>query len=266
MLPPFDLARPRRLEEALALVAEGYQPYCGGTELLTAMKLGLLEPSVLVDLKGLPQLSGVAARGDELVVGAATTHTELATDELVARRLPLLRRVERRVGNARVRSQGSIGGNLCFAEPRSDVTTVLGALGARVVLVGATGRRELAVTGFLLGSYETALEPGELLVEVVIPGLDHAAGVHLKLQHSERPVVSVVLVRERADGSCALAVGAAGDVPHVLVVGSPGEIDPADVASAVDPVADLAGSAEYKRHLTEVLVRRALVAEVEQAA
>ncbi len=261
MLPSFALARPRRLDEALALLAEdGASAYCGGTEILMAMKLGLLEPRLLVDLKHVPELRGVRVSGGELVVGATTTHRELAADPDVGRRLPLLRGVELRVGNARVRAQGSIGGNLCFAEPRSDVTTVLAALGASLVLASAAGRRRLSVGEFLLGGYETALEPGELLVEIVVPGLDRVRGVHLKQQHSERPSVSVVVVRDRADGSAALAVGAVGEVPYVLELASPAEADPEAVAAAVDPSDDLLGSVEYKRHLTEVLVRRALAA------
>ena len=261
MLPSFDFARPSRLEDALALlVEEDHYPYCGGTELLMAMKFGLLEPAALVDLKRVPELRGVRFEAGALVVGATTTHRELAADEEVGRRLPLLRTVELRVGNARVRAQGSIGGNLCFAEPRSDVTTVLAALGGRVVLASSAGRRELAVGDFLVGGYETALEPGELLVEVVIPGADRVRGVHLKQQYSERPSVSVVVVQDRPDGSSALAVGAVGEVPYVLELSSLDEIDPTAVAAAVDPTEDLLGSIEYKRHLTEVLVRRAIAA------
>lgn len=261
MLPSFALARPRSLAEALELLAEqDCAAYCGGTEILMAMKMGLLSPRALVDLKHVPELQGVRVEDGALVVGAATTHRQLAAGTEASRQIPLLGQVELRVGNARVRSQGSIGGNICFAEPRSDVTTLLAALGARVVLASQAGTRELPLGEFLIAGYETALEPGELLIEVVVPGAGSARGVHLKQQHSERPSVSVVIVRGRPDGSSALAVGAVGEVPHVVEFRSLADVDPAAVAEAVDPTEDLLGSVEYKRHLTEVLVRRALAA------
>jgi carbon-monoxide dehydrogenase medium subunit len=180
------------------------------------------------------------------------------TDALT-QRVPLFGAVERSVGNPRVRAQGSIGGNCCFAEPRSDVTTLLAALGAKLILVSAArGRRELDLGEFLVGAYETARETDEILQEVVVPLGAGTRGVHIKQQHSERPIVSVVLVLDGADDACTLSVGAVGDVPLVRRVGSLAEIDPQEVAGQVDPSPDLGGSVEYKRHLTSVVVRRAL--------
>lgn len=258
MLPPFFLARPDRLDDALGLLDDAHVPYCGGTELLMAMKLGLVRPAGLVDLKHLRDLRGVRWQDGDLVVGAAVSHAELASDTALAERFPLLASVERRVGNARVRSQGSIGGNLCFAEPRSDVTTLLSALGTSVVLASRTGRREIAMSDFLIGAYETTRRSDELLVEVVVPGAAHQRGVYLKYQYAERPVVGAGLVLDDLEGRWRLAVGAVGEKPFVTEYSALGEIDPDAVASQVDPVEDIGGSIPYKRNLTAVILRRVL--------
>lgn len=266
MLPSFALERPDRLVEALDLLGGSYVPYCGGTELLMAMKLGVLSPPGLVDLKRLDELRAVRYEGGRLLVGAAATHQAVASHEEVLRRLPVLAAVERRVGNARVRAQGSIGGNLCFAEPRSDVTTLLAALGARVVLASARGRREVPMSEFLTGAYETLREPDELLVEVVVEGAERQWGVHLKHHYLERPTVSVALVADERDGRFRLAVGAVGETPYLVEASAPGQIDPDAVAAGVDPVEDIGGSVAYKRHLTAVIVRQVLRAVPERGA
>lgn len=260
MLPPFALERPDRLEDALALIGDDCVPYCGGTELLMAMKLKVLQPSCLVDLKGVAELGHIEWRDDSLVVGGAVRHASLAADAEIARSLAVLTVVEQRVGNARVRSQGSIGGNLCFAEPRSDVTTLLAALGASLTLASSSGVRRLDVTEFLVGAYETLREPGELLVEVVVPGARRKRGVYLKHQYAERPTVGVALVHDDERGVWRLAVGAVGDVPIVVEASALDEIDAESVALETDPIEDISGGVDYKQHLVAVYVRRAVQA------
>ncbi|MCU1492841.1 MAG: Molybdopterin dehydrogenase, FAD-binding [Acidimicrobiaceae bacterium] len=263
MLPPFALERPDRLEDALALIGDDCLPYCGGTELLMAMKLNVLRPSCLVDLKGIAALARVEWRGDSLVIGGAVRHASLAADAEISRSLAVLTVVEQRVGNARVRTQGSIGGNLCFAEPRSDVATLLAALGASITLASSTGQRRIAITDFVLGAYETVREPTELLVEVLVPSARLKSGVYLKHQYAERPTVGVALVREGENGVWRLAVGAVGDVPIVIEVSSLDEIDAEAVADMTDPIEDISGGVDYKQHLVAVYVRRAVQAAAE---
>lgn len=217
------------------------------------VRLGLPKPEVRIGVKATPAPCGITSRRDEPVVGAMTTYRELTTDELVAWCLPLLCSSERHVGKAGVRSRGLFGGNLCCAKSRSDVTTVRSSLGVRAVLVSTTGRRELPVTDFVLGGCETTLEPVELLAVVVIAGLDCASGVHPRLPHSERPVLSLVPLRDRADGFCASVVGGPG---------APRAISPADLAMAVDALADLANLGEHKRYLAAVLVCCSFMGEV----
>lgn len=261
MLPPFRLARPRSLPEALELIGEDELPYCGGTELLLAMRGGLRRPEVLVDLKAIPELSGIRLENDEIVIGATERHQDIAASRLVRERLPMLATVEHGVGNARVRAQGSIGGNLCFAEPKSDVGPALMAYQARAVIASPTGTREVAVQDLILGPYYAEIEPHEIMVELRIPVTERPArAVYIKFQVTERPTLGVALLHDVDASECRIAIGAVSDAPLVRSYGSPDEIDPDELGRDIDPTADLTGSTEYKRHVTTVYVRRAMAA------
>lgn len=261
MLPPFGLVRPADLDDALRAVDEDHVPYCGGTELLLAMRAGLHRPEALVDLKGLTELTGVRVEGEDLVIGASERHMDVAAHSVVRKHAPMLARVEHAVGNARVRAQGSVGGNLCFAEPKSDVGTALIALGARVTLASVGGTRELSVQELIAGPYFADKEPEELCVDVRVP-LPPAdrLSTYLKFQTMERPTLGVALVQDRDRSAVRLVVGAVGEVPEVFDLPDLDAVDPDAVAAAVDPTPDLSGSEEYKRHVTGVFVRRAVAA------
>jgi carbon-monoxide dehydrogenase medium subunit len=243
--------------DAVGLLDDDRVAYWGGTELLLAMKMGLLVPAALVDLKRVAGLRDIRLDGDQLVIGAGVTHDELATDPVVQSHAPLLADVEARVGNARVRAQGTIGGNLCFAEPRSDVATALMALDGAVSLQSSAGSRTLPVSEFVLGPYWTARDPGELLVDVRVP-LPAAGGVYLKFQVTERPTVGVAAVTVGA--TCRLVIGAVGELPRVFDFAGWDDVDADALAAQIEPVPDLTGSIEYKRHVTAVFVRRAISA------
>jgi carbon-monoxide dehydrogenase medium subunit len=259
MLPSFRLARPHDLTEALEAIGEEKVPYCGGTELLLAMRAGLHRPETLVDIKGVRELSGVELDDGIAVIGATERHMDLAENPLVRQHLPMLAAVESAVGNARVRAQGSIGGNLCFAEPKSDVATALVAYGADVTLAGPEGRRTVPVEDFVAGPYFADKEPDELLVDVRIrvPAAGTRA-VYLKYQITERPTVGVALVYDAAAATSRLVVGAVGEVQTLWTFGDPAEIDPEAVATELDPTPDLTGSERYKRHVAAVFIRRAV--------
>ena len=261
MLPPFQLARPTTLEEALAAVDDDHVPYCGGTELLLAMRAGLHRPLALVDVKRLTELTGVRVDDGHLVIGAAERHMDVAGHPDVRRIFPMLAAVEHAVGNARVRAQGSIGGNLCFAEPKSDIATALIAFGATVRLASTAGEREITVADLIAGPYWADKEPDELMVDIRVPLPDPSlAATYLKYQTMERPTVGVALVHDRAAGWARLVVGAVGEVPMAWTFPDPGEIDPDVIAREIDPTPDLTGSERYKRHITGVYVGRAVAA------
>jgi carbon-monoxide dehydrogenase medium subunit len=277
-LRPFQLHRPGSLEEATELLerhGEDAAPYCGATELVLLMKLGLADYRHLVDLKGIEELRRLARDDRHLHVGAAVTHRQIERSQLVRDCLPGLAEMEREVANLRVRNVGTLGGNLCFADPHSDPATFLLAADAELVCRrGSAGPRIVPIARFTSGAYETALEPGELLVGVRIPVPPaHTGLAHGKFAFHERPTTTVACLARVAEGRVAearVAVGAVGPLAvrapeaEMALAGLPVESpDPAVLeeagwlaAAASGATSDGSGSAEYKRHLVGVLVRR----------
>lgn len=263
ILSDFRLHRPSTVDEAIELrreLGDGAALYAGGTELLLAMKMGVLDYEHLIDVKRIGGLRGIELRDGALRIGAATTHREIETSPLVAEHLPALASLARHVANVRVRAAGTLAGNLAFGEPHADPAALLVALDATVELAGSSGRRSLPVGQFAVGAYETELAEDELIeaIVVLLPGRETRAA-YLKFQVLERPTVGVAAVAHNGDAPT-VVVGAVDERP--IRVEANGDIgDYIDAArAAVDPVDDLSGSAEYKRHLTGVLVKRALEA------
>jgi carbon-monoxide dehydrogenase medium subunit len=261
MLPQFRLVRPTSLDEALDALGEDRVAHCGGTELLLAMRAGLTRPEVLVDIKRVPELAGIAVDDNHLIIGARETHMDVAANPLVLRHVPMLVAVARAVGNARVRAQGSIGGNLCFAEPKSDIGTALIALQATVMLASPRGQRVTTVEDFIVGPYYAEKDPDELLVNVRIPlAAKSFRATYVKYQTMERPTVGVALTFDPEANQSRLVIGAVGETSMAWTFASPSEIDSLAVAQQIDPTPDLAGSERYKRHITSVYIDRAVKA------
>jgi aerobic carbon-monoxide dehydrogenase medium subunit len=276
-LPPFELHRPESLEEATELATrygEDAAFYCGGTELLLLLKLGFASFGHLIDLKRIEELRGVRAENGTLVVGAAVSHRELERSQLVHERLPAMAKMERRVANLRVREVGTLGGNLCFSDPHSDPATFLLAVDAEVECRrGGGAARQLPIGAFVVGPYQTSLEPGELLTAVRIPSVPNGASVaHAKFSFHERPTATVACLVQVAGGFVAearVAVGSVGVRPvrsgaaEEALAGAPvaeldGAVARAGERAAEDaaPVDDATGSADYKAQLVKVLVGR----------
>jgi carbon-monoxide dehydrogenase medium subunit len=287
MLAPFDLHRAGSVEHATALMVEHGDEavlYCGGTELLLLMKLGFATYAHLVDVKPIPELSGIVVREGVLRIGAAVTHRAIERSPVVAAGWPELVEMERHVANLRVRSTGTLGGNLAFADPHSDPGAFLLAADAELVLGRGGERRRLPLAAFVLGPYTTALEPGELLVAIEVPPLPSGSGMaHLRFAFHERPAVTVSCLVQIEDGQIAetrIAVGSVGARPvrvpggEAMLVGLDAAQPDPDVCAAAglaaadssDPVADSNGSADYKRHLVAVQLTRALRAAISNAA
>lgn len=284
-LPAFEIHTPRSIEDASDLLERHGDDailYSGGTELLLLMKLGLADYGHLIDVKGIEELRRLEVAGDGLSIGAAITHRELEVSALVRAEWPALAEMERDVANIRVRTSGTLGGNLCFSDPHSDPATFLLAADADVVC-GRTGAapRTLPLRDFLRGPFETALEPGELLLSVRVPRTPTGAAMaHKKLAFHERPAATVSclarLERSRVT-EARVAVGSVGLVPiraagaerllTDIEVGDDGALDQAgeEAAAEADPVEDANGSIEYKRNLVRVLVRRCFAEAAERA-
>lgn len=264
VLPSFELIRAGTLGEALDAIASGAVPYAGGTELLLAMRAGLLRPETLVDLKGIRELSVVErAHNHGFRIGGSATHDSVARNQDIRSALPMLASVLHGVGNPRVRSAGTLGGNLCFAEPKSDVATMLIAMSAEVTLRSTSQERTVPVRDLVVGPYTTVREDDEMLTSITVPPLGDTRIVYEKFQTMERPSVGVATAA-RPDGSLTLVVGAVGPVPEVFEV-SGADADPEEVAASIEVIPDLTGSERYKRHMTAVTVRKTLQA-LEEAA
>jgi carbon-monoxide dehydrogenase medium subunit len=270
-LPPFELHRAASVDEARELLLRyglDASVICGGTELLLLLKLGFAAFGHLVDVKAIAELGGIRADDGSLVIGATVTHRELERSELVRERLPALAAMERTVANIRVRSVGTLGGNLVFSDPHSDPATFLLALDAEV----EHGETRTPLASFLVGPYETALAPGELLRAIRVPlPPPGTAVVHRKLAFHERPAATVTCAVRVAGGRVEEARIAVGSVGPRAVRATEAEraltgadaADPAPLAAAAalaagaaGAVEDANGSVEYKEQLVRVLVER----------
>jgi aerobic carbon-monoxide dehydrogenase medium subunit len=279
-LPPFTVHRPGSVTDAsrmLTDLGDDAAAYCGGTELLLAMKLGLASYEHLVDLKRVDGLRGITADGGTVRIGAAATHHEIETSAAVRARYPEMPAMISQVANIRVRSVGTLGGNLCFADPHSDPASFLMAVGATLVCQLGGVTRRVPAAGFLTGLYETALNPGELLVSVDLPARPNRTGIsHLRMKLTERPVVTVTAQITRADrgevSHARLMVGSVASVPFAadaaaaaLTGATPADIDArveacaGQAAASCAPRPDGDCSVDYLRHLVFVHSRQALL-------
>ncbi|HEX6436890.1 MAG TPA: FAD binding domain-containing protein [Candidatus Binatia bacterium] len=270
--------QPKSVAEASEMLGEFGEKgrlYAGGTELLLAMKHDLLRYEHLVDVKTIPGLDKIESKNGALFIGGTATHRAIERSPLVQQHLPVLAQMEKNVANVRVRASGTLGGNLCFAEPHSDPATLLLALGAKAHLQAKSKRRTLTIDKLITGSYETSLASDELLeaIEIPIPTTSQRA-IYLKYQLKERPTLGLALVLD-VDGEnikqASAVVGSVSAVPtqsektNRLLEGSRAQVeaqlaDAADaLAQAADPVDDLEGGADYKRHLIGVFLKRAFV-------
>ncbi len=284
MLRAFELHRPATVTEAATLLAERPDAalYAGGTELLLLMKAGLARPADLIDVKRIPDLGGLADGPGGLAIGATVTHRTLERSPVVRERWPLVAGVAAHVANVRVRNVGTVGGNLAFADPHSDLATLFLLFDATVGLASAGGPRELPLADFVRGPYETVRRADELLAGVrLAPWPVRTAGVYVKFGLQERPSLGLALALTLEGDRVSrarLAVGCVSPRPHRVeaaeralagraldaVGGVAGEIG-ALAAGAIDPVSDLHGGADYKRELVRVFTRRALGAVIARA-
>lgn len=255
-LPAYRHQRAGDLAEALNFVGDERLPYSGGTELLAVMRIGLIAPEALVDLKRVDELRRITVEDGRLLIGGGCTHREVSAHPLVREHALVLAEVADRVGNVRVRSSGTFAGNLVFAEPRSDLSTMLIALGASVELRSRDSHRTILVDEFILAGYVSDLVPGELLVSVIVPLDPSTVGAYRKFQTAERPTVGVAVVV--TDTGCRLSVGAAVERPALFEAETLDDFDPASIASQLEILEDLAGAEDYKRHVAGVTIRRTI--------
>ena len=268
MIPaPFEYKRAATLTEAVDLLAangEDAKLLAGGHSLLPLMKLRLATPALLVDIGRVRELSYVREEGDHVAIGALTRHRDLETSEVLRTHLPLLAHVAGQVGDPQVRHRGTIGGSVAHGDPASDLPAACLALGATFEAVGPNGARSVAASELFKGFLETALGPDEVLTEIRVP---KATGVGWSFQKFNRraqdwAIVGVAALAGPHPGVAMINMGPvplrATAVEEALVGGASAAEAAARSAEGLDPPGDLNASPEYRRHLAQVLVRRAL--------
>jgi carbon-monoxide dehydrogenase medium subunit len=273
MIPQnFDYSAPATLQEALALLADGSaKVLAGGMSLIPLMKLRLAAPEHVVDLGRVPGLAYIRQAPDGIHIGAMTTHYQVESSPLLRSTCPLLAETASHIGDVQVRNVGTIGGSLAHSDPAADYPAALFALEARVRLASAKGERTLAIGDFLVDTFTTALQPGEIVAEIVVPAESPRAGVsYQKMQQpaSGFAIVGVAARVERSNGGLGLVrVGITGLASKAYraanvesILQSTGDVDKAAavVAGGVEPNSDLSASADFRRHMARVYTARAL--------
>jgi len=276
--PKFDYHAPTTVDEALALLQRyggDAKVLAGGQSLMPLLNFRLSRPAALVDLNRIPALAYIREHDGQVRLGAMTRQRTIEFDSIVARKLPLLREATRWVGHLPIRTRGTIGGSIAHADPSAEYPAVLTALEGEVVARGPKGERVVPARDLFRTYLTTSLEPEEILVEVRLPATPAGAGVALEefaRRHGDFAIVGIAAMIAREGQRCTqarLATAGAGPVPLRLraaeeILEREGLGDAAIEAAArraaelVSPDSDIHASADYRRHLTGVLTRRAL--------
>jgi aerobic carbon-monoxide dehydrogenase medium subunit len=262
----FEYEVAESVEQAVELLGsnEGAKLLAGGHSLLPLMRLRVARPSLLVDVGRLRELSYVREDGGALAIGALTRHHDLAGDSLLRERCGIVAHTASLIGDPQVRHRGTIGGSVAHGDPAADMPAVLLALEAELVVRGPDGERTVPAADFFTGVFETALGPRDVLCEIRVPAL--AGGwSYVKFRRRSQDWATVGVAAVRADGGARVALTnmaptpvRAGAVERALTGGADAASAAAKAAEGTSPPSDTQGSADYRRHLATVLVRRAL--------
>jgi len=275
MIPAaFDYEPAESVDQALELLRshDDAKLLAGGHSLLPLLRLRLARPSLLVDIGPVRDLSYVRDAGRSIAIGALTRHHDVATSPLLQEHNPLVPHVAGLIGDPQVRHRGTVGGSLAHGDPASDLPAVMLALEAEIDIVGAEGARTVAAADFFRGVFETAVGPQEIVTEVRVPKLtgDHGwSYVKFRRRAQDWATVGVAAVARRNGRITepAIALVSMGATPlragAAEAAWAAGEDPGAVVGDGTEPPSDTNGSADFRRHLAEVLVRRA-VAEAER--
>jgi carbon-monoxide dehydrogenase medium subunit len=284
MIPQgFSYSAPKTIDEALKLLANGAKPLAGGMSLIPMMKLRLAAPEHLVDLGRIKDLSYIREQGPAIHIGATTTHHAVETSTLLRGKCPLLAEPAAAIGDVQVRNVGTIGGSIAHADPSADYPAALQALEAQFVLAKAGSQRTVSANDFFIDTFMTALEPEEMIREIIVPA--EGAGTGTSYRKVPQPasgfaIVGVAARVRKQNGKVSLArIGITGlsnrayraTAAEQALTGTPGaeaaiQAAAALAAQGVDANADLHASADYRRHLAQVYTTRALAAALERIA
>jgi carbon-monoxide dehydrogenase medium subunit len=266
----FDYEVAESARHALALLAEHGEDaklLAGGHSLLPMMKVRLAQPSVLIDIARITELSGIAIVGDEIVIGATTRHAELVSSEILKAEAPILAYAAAQVGDPQIRHRGTIGGSVAHADPSADLPMTLLALGATIEISGPAssgGSRSVGIDDFFVGPFEPMLEPGEIIISIRVRRNGDASWGYQKFvrRANDWAIVGVAA----CDGRVALA--SMGGTPLRALATEDALRSGASIADAAQlaavgtsPGADFHADADFREHLARVLTRRALAGQ-----
>lgn len=269
MIPaPFDYKRASSAAEAISLIGqygEDSKFLAGGHSLLPLMKLRLAQPAVLIDIARISDLSYIRDAGDHLAIGALTRHHDVEHSPVVKEHAPLLAYAASFVGDPQVRHRGTIGGSIAHSDSASDLPATTLALGATYIAQGPNGTREIKAIDFYKGFLESALSPDEMLTEIRVPKMNGATWGFQKFNRRAQDWAIVGVAAWKRGTESGVALVNMGSVPILATSVSKAIADGASIADAAafadaqaEPQSDLNATADYRRHLAKVLVRRAL--------
>lgn len=269
MIPAaFEYKRASSAEEAISLIGQfGDEAkfLAGGHSLIPLMKLRLAQPTMLIDIGRIKDLSYIKDAGDHISIGALTRHMDIETSVVLKAHVPLLAHAASQVGDVQVRHRGTIGGSLAHADPASDLPATTLALGATYVVKGPKGERTIAAKDFYKGFLESALKPDEVLTEIRVPKMTGAGWGFQKFNRRAQDWAVVGVAAWRNNGSSGVALVNMGSTPILATSVSAALTSGASIGDAAElaaaeaaPQDDLNASSEYRIHLVKVLVRRAL--------
>src|SRR5579862_1168889 len=284
MIPEnFEYTAASTLDQALGLIAGGAKPLAGGMSLIPMMKLRLASPGSLVDIGRLRELNYIREQDGAIHVGAATTHYDVESSPLLRGKCPLLSETASHIGDVQVRNMGTIGGSIAHADPAADYPAALQALEAKIVVRNSKSQRSVSSADFFLDTFSTALEPGEIVVEVIVPL--ESESVRVSYQKMLQPasgfaIVGIAARLARSGGKISMArigvTGLSNRSSRALAVekalegksGSATEIQNAAalIAEGAEANSDLHASAEYRRHCAVVYATRAITAALARSA
>jgi carbon-monoxide dehydrogenase medium subunit len=271
MIPaPFDYEVAESVEHAISLLGsrDDTKALAGGHSLLPLLRLRLARPSLLVDVGRLDDLSYVRDAGDSIAIGALTRHHDVVNAPLLQEHNPLVAYAAGLIGDPQVRHRGTIGGSLAHGDPASDLPAVALALDCEIDIAGPAGVRTVPAAEFFLGVFQTAVGRDELVTEVRVPKQsgDHVwSYLKFRRRAQDWATVGVAAVAKRSNGGvaeAAISLVSMGATPlragAAEAAWNAGEDPGAVAAEGTDPPSDTNGSADYRRHLVQVLVRRAV--------
>lgn len=268
MIPvAFDYQRATTVDEALTALSVDSKILAGGHSLLPAMKLRLNQPAKLVDITKIDALKGIKEEDGEIVIGAATTHADIAGSDLIKEHLPFIAEGASWIGDIQVRNHGTIGGSLAHADPAADWTALVLAADATIEVQSSSGKRRIQATNFFTGLFSTALEDGEIItaVRMAIPPAGTKTNYQKFVQPASRFAIVGCAVMRKPDGTTNIAFTGVGEYPFrdaaaETATSIDAAVNAAIAGAGVTVMSDHYASAEYRKHLAKVYLKKALQA------